>query len=343
MSLCDYSAKPSILNTCLVIILIVAPALAAARPQNHEQKGTAQSQAGTKSIAASDPCGSFPPLSPAANGAVPEKTDKVDSTPTVQAGVMVRISPHTDTRLAAGYALSHTATVSGSTNTAVEWTVDGPGCSNHACGTFIGDVYFAPVTAPSPPIVRLTATSKADSRASDSIGVCVVQHGPQWNLSSAVGEFRKATLAAAVESGNDAARNNSSAGMGRPYEITSDTMGVDFGPYLRQVVHVVKQNWNNIIPPSAKAPLYKKGKVSIEFVILKNGQVAGIHYVISSGDVDLDRAAYGGITYSNPFPPLPAEFRGQYLGLRFHFWYNPSLTGIAPSGAQLPSQNTVRH
>ena len=37
----------------------------------------------------------------------------------------------------------------------------------------------------------------------------------------------------------------------------------------------------------------------------------------------LDRAAYGGITASNPFPPLPSEFTGQYLGLRFTFYYNP--------------------
>ena len=108
-----------------------------------------------------------------------------------------------------------------------------------------------------------------------------------------------------------------------PYEITSDTMGVDFGPYLQQVVHAVKQNWYNIIPPSAEAPLYKKGKLTIDFAILKNGQVAGMKYVISSGDVALDRAAYGGITYSNPFPPLPKEFGGQYLGLRFTFYYNP--------------------
>ena len=108
-----------------------------------------------------------------------------------------------------------------------------------------------------------------------------------------------------------------------PAEITSDTMGVDFGPYLAQVVHRVKENWYNIIPPSAEAPLYKKGKLSIEFVILKNGQVAGMHYVISSGDVALDRAAYGGITYSDPFPPLPKEFGGQQILLHFTFYYNP--------------------
>lgn len=106
-------------------------------------------------------------------------------------------------------------------------------------------------------------------------------------------------------------------------EITSDTMGVDFGPYLNRVLHDVKQNWYNLIPESAMPPLLKKGKLSIEFAINKNGQVVGLRYVTSSGDVPLDRAAYGGITASNPFPPLPKEFGGQYLGLRFTFYYNP--------------------
>ena len=106
-------------------------------------------------------------------------------------------------------------------------------------------------------------------------------------------------------------------------DIMSDTMGVDFGPYLQRVLHDVKQNWYAIIPESAMPPLLKKGKVSIEFAILKNGQIAGLRYVNGSGDVALDRAAYGGITGSAPFPPLPSEFGGQYLGLRFTFLYNP--------------------
>jgi TonB family protein len=117
-------------------------------------------------------------------------------------------------------------------------------------------------------------------------------------------------------------QRQSAARMG-PLEITTDTQGVDFGPYLQRVLHDVKQNWYNLIPESAMAPLLKKGKLTIEFAITKNGQVAGMRYVYGSGDVALDRAAYGGITASNPFPPLPGEFGGQYLGLRFTFFYNP--------------------
>jgi TonB family protein len=106
-------------------------------------------------------------------------------------------------------------------------------------------------------------------------------------------------------------------------DIVSDTMGVDFSPYLSRVLHDVRENWYNLIPEVARAPLMKKGKVSIEFAILKDGHVAGMRLVGPSGDVSLDRAAIGGISGSNPFPPLPGEFRGQYLALRFHFFYNP--------------------
>ena len=117
------------------------------------------------------------------------------------------------------------------------------------------------------------------------------------------------------------------AAMG-PLEVLTDTMGVDFGPYLQRVLHDVKVNWYNLIPESARAPLMKKGKVTIEFAILKNGTVAGMKLVSTSGDVALDRGAWGGITASNPFPPLPSEFGGQYLGLRFTFYYNPDKSDL---------------
>ncbi len=106
-------------------------------------------------------------------------------------------------------------------------------------------------------------------------------------------------------------------------EVLSDTMGVDFGPYLARVLHDVRQNWYNVIPESARPPLMKKGKLAIEFAILKDGKIAGQRVVATSGDVALDRAAWSGIAASNPFPPLPTQFGGQYLALRFYFFYNP--------------------
>jgi TonB family protein len=122
--------------------------------------------------------------------------------------------------------------------------------------------------------------------------------------------------------GNGQGRSNSeNQGM---VDVLSDTMGVDFEPYLKRVVESVRMNWYNIIPEIARPPLSKRGMVSIEFLITKDGKVAGMKLHGPSGDTSLDRAAWGGITASSPFPALPVQFKGDYLALRFRFYYNPA-------------------
>jgi len=111
-----------------------------------------------------------------------------------------------------------------------------------------------------------------------------------------------------------------------PVEVLSDTQGVDFGPYLSRVLQTVKINWYNLVPEEARPPLLKHGKVAIRFLITPNGKVAGLNVELPSGDIPLDRAAYGGITASDPFSPLPREFNGPYLALRITFFYNPTLS-----------------
>jgi len=184
-----------------------------------------------------------------------------------------------------------------------------------------------PPPPPPPQIAKLQTQPPAES-AKEAFG------GGALTAGSAIAQAARA--AAANRGGyNGDGGSYGVLGQGRkptatmgPLEVLTDTMGVDFGPYLQRVLHDVRMNWYTIIPESAKAPLMKKGKVTIEFAILKDGTVAGMRYVSSSGDVALDRAAYGGITGSNPFPPLPAEFGGQYLGLRFAFYYNPDRSDL---------------
>ncbi len=106
-------------------------------------------------------------------------------------------------------------------------------------------------------------------------------------------------------------------------EITSDTLGVDFGPYLARIRQIIQMNWEVLIPESARAPLFKQGQLTLSFVILPNGRVQGMRLEAGSGDVSLDRAAWGSITASDPFPPLPSVFHGPYLGLRCRYFYNP--------------------
>lgn len=112
-------------------------------------------------------------------------------------------------------------------------------------------------------------------------------------------------------------------------EILSDTKGVDFRPYLKVVLHDVRENWYHLIPECAEM---MKGKLAIEFAITKDGKLADMKLVARSHSVLLDRAAWGSITASNPFRPLPSEFTGSYLALRIRFYYNPNLDGPDSSG-----------
>jgi len=103
-------------------------------------------------------------------------------------------------------------------------------------------------------------------------------------------------------------------------QILSDTQGVDFGPYLARIIYMVRQNWYAVIPESAR--LGQKGRVMLDFDIQKDGSVPGLELAASSGAEPLDRAAEASINASIPFPPLPSEFHGNHLKLRFIFLYN---------------------
>ncbi len=105
-------------------------------------------------------------------------------------------------------------------------------------------------------------------------------------------------------------------------EVLSDIEGVDFGTYLSGVRSSINKHWNAAISAGAMQPTRKKRAVGIQFVILPSGKIAGMQYSESSGDIALDRAAWGAITASNPVAPLPPQFHGPYLGLRYHFDYS---------------------
>jgi TonB family protein len=105
-------------------------------------------------------------------------------------------------------------------------------------------------------------------------------------------------------------------------EVLSDTMGVDFGPYLRRILGDIKRTWIPLIPEEARPPLNKQGETLIRFTILPDGRIAAMSLDASSQDTAIDRAAWGGITGVGQFPPLPPGFKGPKLELRIDFLVN---------------------
>jgi outer membrane biosynthesis protein TonB len=107
-------------------------------------------------------------------------------------------------------------------------------------------------------------------------------------------------------------------------ETSYDVGGVDMKPYIRRIYRIVQSSWNPLVPKEAGPPVNKSGEVLICFKILPNGHLMEGGMVLGgrSGDVALDRAAWGAIATS-VYPPLPTEFKEPFLEVRFQFFYNP--------------------
>jgi TonB family protein len=102
-------------------------------------------------------------------------------------------------------------------------------------------------------------------------------------------------------------------------ELMSDPSGVDFRPYLLQVLAAVRRNWFAVYPESARMGL--RGKVEAQFVIAKDGSVPKL-VIVQHSIPALERAAVAGIDASHPFPPFPAEYSGDRIVLKLTFSYN---------------------
>ena len=67
------------------------------------------------------------------------------------------------------------ATVTGSSNTAVAWSVGGTSCSTQDCGSIsAAGLYTAPKTIPNPALVAVTATANANSADSGAAAVTII-------------------------------------------------------------------------------------------------------------------------------------------------------------------------
>ena len=132
---------------------------------------------------------------------------------------------------------------------------------------------------------------------------------------------RQSVADSAVDLGNPGLNLPPSAG--RPHsnlELKSDPMGVDFRPYMLQVLAAVRRNWFAVYTEAAR--LGQRGEVVLEFAIAKPGLVTKVIFSSESGAKALDQSAVAAISASNPLPPLPTDFKGDRIVLRMTFMYN---------------------
>lgn len=114
----------------------------------------------------------------------------------------------------------------------------------------------------------------------------------------------------------------SQRGMAAGPQILSDTMGVDFNPYLNKIMREIYETWLPLIPEEARPPLNKQGETQIRFIINPDGSIGGMALEDSTHDDAINHACWGSITGVNQFPPLPKQFHGPNLELRIRYFTN---------------------
>jgi TonB family protein len=103
-------------------------------------------------------------------------------------------------------------------------------------------------------------------------------------------------------------------------ELLSDPKGVDFRPYLIQVLQTIRMNWRAVYPESAR--LGTRGRVVVQFAVAPDGTITKVVFTTESGSQALDRASVAAISMSNRLPPLPAGYTGERIVLQLNFLYN---------------------
>jgi TonB family protein len=100
--------------------------------------------------------------------------------------------------------------------------------------------------------------------------------------------------------------------------LSFDTIGYDWGAYAAEMIRKIKRNWD--VPPLARYGV--KGRITIRFVILKDGRVEAERILSGSGHPPFDNAAFQAIARSSAFRPLPDDLGHDHEGVTVTFFYN---------------------
>lgn len=101
--------------------------------------------------------------------------------------------------------------------------------------------------------------------------------------------------------------------------LSLDSANFPFSYYLRQVTGRIEENWVR--------PQHNLGRVVIYFRIKRDGTIAEPQIHESSRNSAVDLLASGAVRRSEPFPPLPVEFGGDFLGIYLCFGLGSACPG----------------
>jgi hypothetical protein len=127
------------------------------------------------------------------------------------------------------------------------------------------------------------------------------------------------TPAGSSETVNDSATPSGPLNQRLAVDILSDTQGVDFAPYIRQVLQTIGKSWSAVLPDAGASANDAQAETDIRFTISQDGKISAMLLAESAHQIKFDRAAWGSITGAGQLPSLPADFNGPNVTLSMHF------------------------
>lgn len=99
--------------------------------------------------------------------------------------------------------------------------------------------------------------------------------------------------------------------------IQFDTMGVEFGPWIRRFVAQIKRNW--LLPYAA---MTLKGHSVLTFYVHRDGTLTEVRVLAPSSVDSFNTSARNALLASNPTQPLPEEYPADNAFFTVTFYYN---------------------
>ena len=157
------------------------------------------------------------------------------------------------------------------------------------------------------------AEKKPDAKKKEPLKAASKSDRPQTPAASKTAPAKSTTPAGKGSSPTPGAASASGAGGGNSMRI--DAAAFPYEYYSDAIQNRIESNW--------QAPQGTERLVAVvHFKIARNGEIKDLKLEQASGSFDFDRAAISAVTYANPLPPLPVDYREPTLVIRYEFVAN---------------------
>jgi len=95
--------------------------------------------------------------------------------------------------------------------------------------------------------------------------------------------------------------------------------GDRYGTYVNAITRAISNNW---LKSMVDSRVQRAPRVYLTFEIARDGRISSVEVQQSSGVPTLDRSAMRAVLASDPLPPLPSDYRGSDIKVRFYFEYS---------------------